>query len=131
MSHLLLPSAVRSAFVLGCFFALGCGSFDRYPTGSRGLGESCEEHTDCEGAYLCSSSGRCYSVGSSGGSCGTAGDACNANCCSGYSCVDWSYEPTSCAATCTRSSQCNSGCCVKMTSGSGACNTPGPNSTCL
>lgn len=109
--------------------ATGCFSLDRYPSGSRSRGETCEEHIDCEGALLCNS-GVC-SGSSSSGSCGTAGDSCNADCCSGYTCVSWSYEPTSCAATCTRSSQCNSGCCVSLKSGGGACNRPGPNSTCL
>lgn len=127
MSRFVLVSCVLAAALLGS----GCGSFfDKYPTGSRGRGETCEESLDCEGSLLCSDSGVCTSS-SGGGSCGTGGDSCSDGCCSSYICVNWSYEPKSCAASCTRSSQCNSGCCVSLSGGGGACNTPGPNSDCL
>ena len=128
-----------SRFVVVCcvvassVFGSGCSSlFDKYPSGSRGAGDSCEESIDCEGTLLCSSSGVCTSSGGGGGgSCGTGGDSCTNGCCSTYLCVNWSYEPKSCAATCSRSSQCNSGCCVRLSGGGGACNTPGPSSTCI
>lgn len=108
----------------GCFLA------DKYPSFSRSAGETCEESVDCEGSLVCRS-GVCTGSGGGGGSCGTGGDSCTNGCCSDYVCVNWSYEPKSCAASCTRSSQCNSGCCVSLNGGSGACNSPGPNSRCL
>jgi hypothetical protein len=57
-----------------------------------------------------------------GSTCKGAGETCsrNGDCCSGYVCVNWG-DHVSCAYECSYGSECNSGCCADLESGSGAC----------